>query len=192
MNRIHQLLFNKHSQFVMDVQSFENSLSKFTFDAQSHLSAVKDNMALTSFQHQSDKMKLKCIGEGLNKINKETLVSYIHSCTTLIDTSIALQNEYRTTLFKAKCRVFHSPTSIKVEIEHAHKALVGIREQLEKAYKHLAQSQCELKGQIEERSFFEAQDLQLRVTATHGQFCKLLQTVLQIRCDQTGRRESEN
>ena len=135
MNLIHQLLFNKHSQFVMDVQSFENSLSKFTFDAQSHLSALKDNMALTSFQHQSDKMKLKCIEGGLNKINKETLVSYIHLCTKLIETSIALRNEYRTTLFKAKCLVFHSSTSIKIEIEQAHKALVDINEQLQAAYK---------------------------------------------------------
>ena len=166
----------------MDVQSFENSLSKFTFDAQSHLSALKDNMALTSFQHQSDKMKLKCIGEGLNKMNKETLVSYIHLCTKHIETSIALQNEYRTTLFKAKCLVFHSPTSIKIEIEKAHKALVDINEQLQAAYEALAKSQCELKDQIEEQSFFEAQDLQLRIIATHGQFCKLLQTVLQIRC----------
>ena len=102
MNFIDRLLFRKYNHFATDVQAFKKSLLKFTLDAQSHLSVLKDNMASPRYQQQSDETKLKFIEERLNRINKETLIDYIHSCTKLIETSIALHDEYGTKIFKVK------------------------------------------------------------------------------------------
>ena len=107
MNLIDRILFSKYSQFVEDAQAFKNSLLKFTLDAQSHLSVLKDNMASPRYQQQSDETKLKFIEERLNRINRETLIDYIHSCTKLIETSIALQDEYGTKGFKVRFVILH-------------------------------------------------------------------------------------
>ena len=107
MNLIDKFIFSKYDQFVADVQLFKDSLLKFVLDAQSHLSVLKDNMTSNRFQQQSEDKQLKFIEERLNRINKDTLLEYIHACKKLIETSIALHDEYGTTLFKVKFVIFN-------------------------------------------------------------------------------------
>jgi hypothetical protein len=107
MNGIDKFIFSKYDKLVADVQSFKNSLLKFVLDARTHFSLLKDNMASNRFQQWNEEQQLKFIEKRLNQVNDDTILEYIGACTRLIETSIALYDEYDKTSFKLKFMLYN-------------------------------------------------------------------------------------